>query len=404
MPRPGLLAASVDGCTVVHDPAIHTSWVLAPLVGAVWAALPVARDRVELARLVAARLGHVGDRIDAARAVDEACRSLVARGLAGAGEAMGAEVTAPGQVTAQGGGWIEPAALAEVGRWQVGLGRATVATDDAAAGDALRRTLAPLPGAGPDDDAHRIVVAAGGLGRGPGVDRLGVWSEGRLVGTAPDAAAAVAVVREELDRIVVAEAAEAGCLAFHAAAAETDGRSVAIVGPSGAGKSTLVAALVAAGWDYLTDEVVVLDPDDHRVRPYPRPIDLDTVSRAVLAGLPVDPPVARTGRSPLLAPGPPRTAPGGPLTLVVILGGLVGATAPADLVPLAPVAAVADLLDATFAACMVLPGALDQVARLAETVPCVVLPRLPAAASVALVHRALATARGPDDGTTTDPT
>jgi ABC-type multidrug transport system fused ATPase/permease subunit len=40
-------------------------------------------------------------------------------------------------------------------------------------------------------------------------------------------------------------------------------------GPSGSGKSTLVAALVRAGFDYLSDEAAALDPVSRRIYPFP---------------------------------------------------------------------------------------------------------------------------------------
>lgn len=49
-------------------------------------------------------------------------------------------------------------------------------------------------------------------------------------------------------------------LVVHSAAAALGDRAVVLPGVSGAGKSTLVAALVASGLSYLTDEVSLLDP------------------------------------------------------------------------------------------------------------------------------------------------
>ena len=43
-------------------------------------------------------------------------------------------------------------------------------------------------------------------------------------------------------------------------------------GPSGSGKSTLTLGLLNYGYQYLTDEVVVIDLSDLRVLPFQRPI------------------------------------------------------------------------------------------------------------------------------------
>lgn len=63
---------------------------------------------------------------------------------------------------------------------------------------------------------------------------------------------------------------------LHAAAAEAPSGGI-VVFPAAmeAGKSTLATGLARAGWRYVTDEVVAIDPVDRRVQPYPRAISLD---------------------------------------------------------------------------------------------------------------------------------
>jgi hypothetical protein len=72
----------------------------------------------------------------------------------------------------------------------------------------------------------------------------------------------------------------------HAAVASLGDRAVLLPGQSGAGKTTLVAALVLAGFRYLSDEVAAVDPEDLRVHPYPRPLALEPGGRALLPALP----------------------------------------------------------------------------------------------------------------------
>jgi hypothetical protein len=63
-----------------------------------------------------------------------------------------------------------------------------------------------------------------------------------------------------------------------------EGRSaIAFPGESGVGKSTLVAACIAAGLDYVSDEALCLDPQTSWIVPYPRPLMLTSRSRRVLA-------------------------------------------------------------------------------------------------------------------------
>jgi len=80
------------------------------------------------------------------------------------------------------------------------------------------------------------------------------------------------------------EAADDVVLLHASAVAGRDGVLVLpAVGDSG--KSTLVAALVRAGYRYVTDEAAAIDPATRLVRPYPKPIGLDPGSFPVLADL-----------------------------------------------------------------------------------------------------------------------
>jgi len=135
----------------------------------------------------------------------------------------------------------------------------------------------------------------------------------------------VALLLTEMNRLALA-----GCgdFAAHAGVVSAGGRAAAFAAPSGAGKSTLVAACLAAGCTYVSDEALVL-PAAGGVRPYAKPLAL---SRWSLARLGLDPapggaaerPVpagelaapVQQGRAVLAAvlllqrrPGPPAVAP-----------------------------------------------------------------------------------------------
>jgi hypothetical protein len=69
---------------------------------------------------------------------------------------------------------------------------------------------------------------------------------------------------------------------FHAAALSRSGATVLVPGKSGAGKTTLTAWLLHRGFAYLTDELVLLEPDSNRVRGFTRPLNLKQGSFAVL--------------------------------------------------------------------------------------------------------------------------
>lgn len=74
-------------------------------------------------------------------------------------------------------------------------------------------------------------------------------------------------------------------LSVHAGVIAKDGCAIAIPGRSGVGKSTLVAACVAAGLDYVSDEALCIDLQTSQVVPYPRPLMLSDLSRQLVGPL-----------------------------------------------------------------------------------------------------------------------
>ena len=80
---------------------------------------------------------------------------------------------------------------------------------------------------------------------------------------------------------------------IHGAAVARDGRALVLAGESHAGKSTLAGWLTAHGWEFLTDEVALVEqrPDSSWwVRPFPRPIGVRHPGPldALLGGAPAD--------------------------------------------------------------------------------------------------------------------
>ena len=100
----------------------------------------------------------------------------------------------------------------------------------------------------------------------------GVWRDGEPCETVVSDDYIVAYVLWEVTRLVLERAAP--LVPVHAAAVARDGRALLLVGPSHAGKSTLSASLTRAGWEFLTDEVALLDiePMGAVVHPFWRPI------------------------------------------------------------------------------------------------------------------------------------
>jgi hypothetical protein len=114
------------------------------------------------------------------------------------------------------------------------------------------------------------------------------------------------IVRDQTDpgwldvlvrRILPRVAMRHGAVAVHAAAAARNGRAMLLLGASGAGKSTTSAALGAAGWDVLSDDIsIVWDHADPHVAPATTGICVWADSHAAL-DLPLRKSVAMPGYS-----------------------------------------------------------------------------------------------------------
>jgi hypothetical protein len=93
----------------------------------------------------------------------------------------------------------------------------------------------------------------------------------------PDLGAILDLLEWYINQQVI-EGLHDGVTGIHASAASRAGQLVVMPAMSGSGKSTTVAALVRAGWDYFTDELVLLDHRTLTVSAYPKPIALNTGS------------------------------------------------------------------------------------------------------------------------------
>ena len=134
--------------------------------------------------------------------------------------------------------------------------------------DYLSSWRGPPPGSGEGPPRHlTIQMSAAGYS----------LAEGRRpLGTARDLPGILAAVQEWMDFEV---AALTTCTPIHAGVVVLGGRALLLPAASGAGKSTLVAALLARGAGYFSDEFALLD-ETGRVHPYPRPLQMrDAVHR-----------------------------------------------------------------------------------------------------------------------------
>lgn len=105
------------------------------------------------------------------------------------------------------------------------------------------------------------------------IEATGDWRvrvRGRAERRAADFAEAVRAVNHELMHGIML--ARSDNFYVHAGVAAVDGSAVVLPGLSRAGKSTLVLALVEAGAQLLSDELLVFDPDERAALAFPRAI------------------------------------------------------------------------------------------------------------------------------------
>jgi hypothetical protein len=72
---------------------------------------------------------------------------------------------------------------------------------------------------------------------------------------------------------------------IHAGLVSLRGRGVLLPGRPDAGKTTLVAALVRAGFAYLSDEAAIFDPETGRFLAFPRPLGMERPTLRLFPGL-----------------------------------------------------------------------------------------------------------------------
>lgn len=263
------------------------------------------------------------------------------------------------------------------------LDRLPAAPPGAAADVLVTSRPASLPGAlaGLDaeawagDDQLRVRSGATGVDlRAPG-GAAAVTPDGRIE-LAVDLAAVPgglpAVAFGILNVAVLAALRLRGLFHLHAACVVApDGRSVLVPGASGAGKTTLASALVAAGFGYLGDDVVLVarTPAGPELLAMPRAFHLTALTARAIPGAAaragrrrsvagkhvVDPRLLFPGRERLRAPAPSAS-----------LFPAVASRPDTAVAPLAPVDALGRLLECSaLVAARGLPGAAAHLATLA---------------------------------------
>ncbi len=260
----------------------------------------------------------------------------------------------------------------------------SVRTDDPDVAQGLAAALDSMPAATSGQHAAAVSVDTR---RVRGGTRYRVHAGGSRIGWVDDPEPAVGHALAGLNLIAAAEPGNR--IMFHAGAVERGGQVIAIAGPSGRGKSTLTAALVQRGFNYVTDEIVAVDPTDRSVLVYPKALELDAGALDLLGVSPdrYGPSAAPDGTHAggRVASSSPRrehhVAPttlggvstGGRLALFVLLDDPVSG---AGATTIEPGPAMIRLLSDVFPETWSRPGALDGLADLCSRVPVTTLPRL----------------------------
>lgn len=289
-PVPGLRIAVVDDAIVVLDRTTAQCHVLNPTASVVWELVDGVRPVQGIVDVLAA--GFDVDHAVVAEPVERAVGQFIEIGIM--------RIDADGRGPDPVGDPAELARVAEresrLNRWAATMTRmldstdgvsavgtfafldvvATIRTDDPDLARDLDHLLGPLAESGRAATMDLRILDRGA----DGASRFRVYMDGLRRGGFPSRD----LVVEFLLRDVTARAISAtgDALLLHAGAVERDGRVVVIAGLSGDGKSTLVAALVRAGFAYLTDELVAIDPGTGRVVKFAKPLDLDDSSRVLL--------------------------------------------------------------------------------------------------------------------------
>ena len=134
----------------------------------------------------------------------------------------------------------------------------------------------------------------------------------------------------------------------HAGGVVSDGLAVMLPAPPESGKTTTVAGLLRAGFDYLTDEAVAIDPVDLLAQPYPKALSVDAGSWEVLADLrpPHADQISGQWHVPPTMVRPDAVAGSAPVRFVVTPSYQAGATT--RLEPISRAASLMVLADSTF--------------------------------------------------------
>jgi hypothetical protein len=289
-PKPHLATAAIDGETVVYDPEADVLHRLDGPSSVVWSRLD---GQLNLGTLA----GRLAAEYDAAPTTVRRDVLDLAGVLWECGLLAGSEARPPAPVrralAAPGTGPLSapPGALRLAGRTlpdapyttrcRRALGHAfQVATNSAKVRDYLDEVFAGLPETAAAAGRYRLLSLRSGADGG----RYFVDYDDEPITATGWLDRALAVLLWHVNQEVVRRSA--GCFTLvHAAAAVRGGAAVLLPAHAESGKTTTMAGLVRAGFDYLTDEAVAIDPATLLAQPYAKSLSVDRGSWEVLADL-----------------------------------------------------------------------------------------------------------------------
>jgi hypothetical protein len=144
---------------------------------------------------------------------------------------------------------------------------------DALLAERLRWHLAPFRRPAPDPDPVRAWLYPTAEDRGTDPSPISYFRDGELRLRSDSRARLLEYVVWDIHACVPRKTRD--FLLLHAGGVVRGGEALLIVAEADVGKSSLVARLLELGFDYLSDELGVIDPVDHRARPFPKRISLD---------------------------------------------------------------------------------------------------------------------------------
>lgn len=299
-PKPGLVAVPIDGETVVYDPGSDILHRLDGPASAVW-------ERLDGTETVHAIADHLAEGFEVPEETARTDVAALAETLWERGLLDGSPAPEPARPITEeapireAGPTVLPLASAaapyRVGRYRALEHTFEVATSDAAVRDYLAAVLGDLAAPAYDDptsprvDHGRYLLSGGQIAdivhdqHEEGDRRAWVVRDGGDVILATDwLDRALYTLLWHINAETVRRS-DPRYPVVHAAAATYGDAAVLLPAPPDAGKTTTVAGLVRAGFGYLTDEAVAIDPHTLRAQPYPKALSIHRGSWDVLADL-----------------------------------------------------------------------------------------------------------------------